>query len=344
LRFHLRDNNENQATAPGPFLRDGFDRTITYLRLSVTDRCNLRCLYCRPSGESTTLPPEEILSLEELERLVTIFVGMGVRKVRITGGEPLVRKGLLPFLGRLRRIKGLDQICLTSNGTLLAPHLEELKRLQITGINLSLDTLRPQRFLHITGLDLFAEVYRCLHQLLERGIPVKVNAVALRESLAEDLAGLVDLARRFPLEIRLIEQMPFNGTAAASNDFLSATEIWDLLSRLLPDLQPVVAKAGTTARLYSAPGFQGRIGLIAGNSRLFCPECNKVRVTAPGIMKNCLYDQGVLDLKEMFRRGSSDQEIAAAIRVAVRKKARNGFNAQVKGTPRTKESMASIGG
>lgn len=334
----------NEKTTPPPALRDGFGRAITYLRLSVTDRCNLRCLYCRPNGESSSMPHEEILSLEEMERLVSIFVGLGVRKVRVTGGEPFVRKGLLPFLGRLRRIEGLDQLCLTSNGTLLAPHLEELKRLDISGINLSLDTMRPQRFREITGLDLFAEVYHCLEQLLALGIPVKVNAVALRENAGEELAELVDLARRFPLQLRFIEQMPFNGAAGDGEDFLKASEIWNALSRLLPDMHPMVPVAGTTARLFAPHGFQGKIGIIAGNSRLFCPECNKVRITAPGIMKNCLYDQGVLDLKKILRNGRTDLEIAETIRSAVRRKARNGFNAQVKGTARKKESMASIGG
>ena len=341
MRFDIYADNEK--TAPPSLLRDGFGRAITYLRLSVTDRCNLRCLYCRPFDESVSLPHEEILSLEEMERLVSIFAALGVSKVRITGGEPFVRKGLLPFLGRLRRIKGLDQLCLTSNGTLLAPHLEELKRVGISGVNLSLDTMRPQRFQEITGRDLFSEVYHCLGQLLSLGIPVKVNAVALRENSGGELAELVDLARCHPLQLRLIEQMPFNG-GGENTDFLSSEEIRAALLQLLPDLHNVVVAAGSTALLFTAKGFQGTIGIIAGNSRLFCPECNKVRVTAPGIMKNCLYDQGVLDLKKLLRSGCADQEITEAIRSAVRKKARNGFNAQVKGTPRTKESMASIGG
>lgn len=342
--MNLQLHAQNKKTAPPFSLQDGFGRAITYLRLSITDRCNLRCVYCRPFGESSSLPHEEILSLEELERLVVIFVGLGVGKVRITGGEPFVRKGVMPFLARLRRIPGLKELCLTSNGTLLAPHLNELKQIGISGVNLSLDTMRPQRFKEITGLNLFPEVYHCLEQLLALQIPVKVNAVALRDNSREELAEIVALAQRHPLQLRLIEQMPFNGTGNGSGAFLGAEEIRAALAELLPGLQPAVTAAGSTAQLFTAMGFQGRIGIIAGNSRLFCPECNKVRVTAPGIMKNCLYDHGVLDLKALLRGNCPDREIAAAISIAVRKKARNGFNAQVKGTDRRKESMAKIGG
>ncbi len=324
-------------------LVDAQGRAITYLRLAVTDRCNLRCIYCMPPTGIDFLPRDQILTFEEMERLTRIFAAAGVRKIRITGGEPFVRKGLVDFMGRLAEIPGITALHVTTNGVLAAPHLPALAAMGLAGLNISLDTLRPERFLAISRRDDFAAVRRTLEESLRLGIATKVNAVIQEGVNDDEILPLSRLARHAPLDVRFIEQMAFNGcsTAGAFGSW-DAARIIKVLRKAYPGLQEADA-VHSTARLFEIPGFQGRVGVIGGHSRTFCQTCNKVRIVPRGVLKTCLYDQGVLDLRQMLRDGAADEALLAAVRDRIGRRAKDGLateNEIIGG----KFSMATIGG
>ncbi|MFU8819212.1 MAG: GTP 3',8-cyclase MoaA [Desulfurivibrio sp.] len=327
-------------------LTDNFGRVISYVRLAVTDRCNLNCRYCRPKGPCSEAR-RELLSYEELERLTRLLVGMGICKVRITGGEPLVRHGMLPFLGRLRQIPGLTQLALTTNATLLKAKLPALRELRLSGLNISLDTLSPARFAEITGHDLFAEVFAVIESTLQTGIPLKLNAVVQEGINTDELLDLARLAAKWPVEVRFIEPMPFDG----GNGFVAGpwnlARLRDYFRANLPELSEITPP-GSTAQVFRPAGFRGAVGLIGGYSRCFCATCNKIRITPQGVLKTCLYDEGVLDLKEVLRSGVGDDELAGLIRACVGRRHANGFDAAARRSTGSLAgscaSMATIGG
>lgn len=328
-------------------LIDNFGRPLNYLRLAVTDRCNLRCLYCMPAGGIEYIPQSEILTYEEMERLVRLVVRLGVRKLRITGGEPFVRRNIMGFLRRVAGIPGLEEIHMTTNGVLTAPFVPELKRIGICGINLSLDAVDREAFRRVTRRDEFERVWASFQAILAHGIRLKINAVIQQGMNEDQIVPLARLARDYPVAVRFIEEMPFNGSSASHG-----RQHWDYarllaeLQRAFPDLKPLPGKPHTTAREFSVPGFQGTLGIIAGYSRLFCDECNRMRITARGLLKLCLYDTGVLNLKEMLRSGADDEQLAAAIRRCAGRRFANGFQAEAharKANP-AYESMSEIGG
>jgi cyclic pyranopterin phosphate synthase len=323
-------------------LIDNHGRRITYLRLAITDRCNLRCHYCRPPEGVPFVPHAEILRLEELERLVAIFGALGISKIRVTGGEPFSRRGCLPFLGRLRQIAGVKHLHITTNGVTTSRHLDELAALAIDGINLSLDTLDPNRFRSITRRDSLEPVLETLHGLLARAIPLKINSVVLADTSDAELIGLATLAREHPVTLRFIERMPFSG--AVRSEKIVNGDLSQRLLRLFPALQECNAPQPTTARLFSLPGYAGKLGVIAGHSRLFCATCNKLRVTPIGILKTCLYDEGALDLRALLRDGSTDREIRAAIVSCVQNRFANGHEAERLSGREIETSMGMIGG
>ena len=323
-------------------LRDNHNRSITYLRLSITDRCNLRCRYCRPEKGVPFIPHAEILSFEELERLTAIFCALGVSKVRVTGGEPFARRGCLAFLRKLKAMEGIRSLHITTNGVETAQYLDALAELGIASINLSLDTLDPQRFWRITRRDHLEDVLLTLHEIIERRMLVKINSVVLADTSDEEIVSLAGLARRFPLTLRFIEKMPFSGMFRPKK--LVNGNLLQRLKRLFPNMEECVQNPPSTARIFSLPGYKGSLGIIQGYSRLFCPTCNKVRITPAGMLKTCLYDNGVLDLKRMLRQGAKDGEIESAILDCVQNRSGDGHEAEQL-TKRAKEpSMASIGG
>ncbi|RTQ46743.1 GTP 3',8-cyclase MoaA [Hymenobacter gummosus] len=330
-------------------LFDAYGRPLQYLRLAVTDRCNLRCFYCMPAEGIQYLPKRELLSYEEMERLVGIMAGLGVRKVRLTGGEPFVRRDLLPFMERLAALPGIEELTLTTNGVLTAPHVPALARLGVRTVNLSLDTLDRRRFEQITRRDELPRVLDTLYALLGAGIRVKINAVVMDGQNTEDLLPLAELTRELPVDVRFIEEMPFNGGSHAATP---ATLPWhhrrirEHLEAHFGALSPVLARPGDTATHYHVPGHQGRLGIIAAYSRTFCGSCNRLRLTAEGGVKTCLYDQGVLDLRALLRTGAPDDAIRAALTQAFRHRAANGFEAE-RQRPLQQlsfESMSTIGG
>ncbi len=327
-----------------PQLYDNHGRPLTYLRLAVTDRCNLRCFYCMPEHGIQYLPKQQLLTYEEMLRLVELLSEMGIRKVRITGGEPFVRKDLVPFMHRLAALPQLDILTLTTNGVLTQPHIPALVEMGVTSVNLSLDTLDRQRFHHITRRDEFDKVMATYHALLEHQIQVKMNVVVMEGKNEEDILPMVALTKEAPVEVRFIEEMPFNGTGEHYPKLRwTHQRILAHIRTQYPHIIPEPFSAGETAQRYHIEGHQGTVGIIAAFSRTFCGSCNRIRITAKGTLKTCLYDNGVLDIKTLMRSGATDETLKAAFLQAFRSRAKDGFEAE-KATHAPKESMSEIGG
>jgi cyclic pyranopterin phosphate synthase len=323
-------------------LIDNHNRPITYLRLAITDRCNLRCRYCRPEQGVPFIAHEEILRFEELERLVALFSCMGINKVRVTGGEPFSRRGCLPFLQRLRRIDGVQHLHITTNGVKTSRFLDDFAAIELDGINVSLDTLDPKRFWKITRRDYLEAVLQTIHGVLARSIPLKINSVVLKDTSDDEILHLAELARDFPIALRFIEKMPFSGTVRSEK--LENGNLSKRLKRIFPVIEECSIDLPTTARIFALPGYKGNLGIIQGYSRLFCSTCNKVRITPTGMLKTCLYDNGVLDLKKMLRSGAGDEEIKSAIIACVHNRCVNGHEAELNAKRGKEPSMGSIGG
>lgn len=327
-------------------LYDNHNRPLTYLRLAVTDRCNLRCFYCMPAEGIHYLPQKELLTYEEIVRLVTLLTTLGIRKVRLTGGEPFVRTDLMKLIHKLSEIPALD-LHLTTNGVLTAPHLPALKAAGIASVNLSLDTLDEARFVQITRRSEFANTMATLRGLLEHDIPVKINAVVMDGKNTDDIIPLVELTRHDNVDVRFIEEMPFNGGERHYNRLpWTYTRIIEHIRQHYPSLHKVEDPENTTAYHYAIPGHRGRIGVIAAYSRTFCGTCNRIRITAQGGLKTCLYDNGVLDIKALMRAGATDDALRDALLLAFGSRAKDGFEAEATRAGHTPvhESMSTIGG
>jgi cyclic pyranopterin phosphate synthase len=327
-----------------PQLLDNHGRELTYLRLAVTDRCNLRCTYCMPAEGIHYMPERELLSWEEMFRLTRILHEMGIKKVRITGGEPFVRNGLLDFLTNLAGLKDLE-ICLTTNGVFVGDYIESLQKLGVRHINLSLDSLDRDRFQQITRRDDFAKVYENLIRLIDAGFQVKINAVVMQGKNEEDIIALTEFAREHPVSVRFIEEMPFNGSGLVEEKLF-----WDharILERIRSQFQNLKARPflfGETANTYEIPGFKGNVGIIAAFTRTFCGSCNRIRLTAKGQVKTCLYDDGVFDMKPYLRSEVSDEEVKAQFLTLFKSRPLDGFEAENKRKGVITESMTTIGG
>ncbi len=328
-------------------LYDNHGREINYLRLAVTDRCNLRCLYCMPAGGISYQPQQALLSYDEMERLVRLLAALGITKVRITGGEPFVRKDLVSFLKRLRAIDGIQELHITTNGVLTAPYIEALQALGIISVNLSLDTLNRQRFKQITRRDALPQVMESFHKLLQHNIPVKINTVVMAGKNTEDIILMADLTRTYPVSVRFIEEMPFNGSGSREpTPTWTYRQILEMLRQHFPAIRAIENPPHATASYYQIPGHLGTVGIIAAFSRTFCGTCNRIRLTAQGTLKTCLYGKGVLDVRHLMRSGATDVGIQEAFLQAFSQRHKDGFAAEQsqEGAYAVYESMASIGG
>lgn len=293
------------------------------------------------------LPKKELLTFEEIIRLVTLMATMGISKVRLTGGEPFVRNDLMQLIRSIVEIPGIKDLHLTTNGILTAPHIPELKRLGIASMNFSLDTLDKERFKVITRRDEFDNTIRTLNLLLEHEIPVKINAVVMDEKNIDDIIPLARLTKEKNLSVRFIEEMPFNGGEKHGEQLIwNHRRIHEHLNAAFPDLYKISDPDNSTAFHYKIPGHEGTIGIIAAFTRTFCGTCNRIRVTAQGTLKTCLYDHGVSDIKTLLRSGITDESLKIHLLKAFSQRPKDGFEAEARRKDHQSafESMSTIGG
>ena len=322
-------------------MKDGLGRTIEYLRISVTDRCNLRCRYCMPQEGIQQLEHRECLTLEEIYRLVAILADMGIRKVRFTGGEPMVRKNLVKLVRDVAGLDGIQEVAMTTNGVLFADRLQDFADAGLDSVNISLDTLDPEGFRDITGTDALGKVLEAIRGSVQQGLKVKVNCVPSRELNARNYLQVATLARDYPVDVRFIELMPIG----CGKEFTSVTGEETL--KALEERFGFAVPEGTLqhcgpARYVRFPDFKGRIGFIDPMSHKFCPECNRIRLTVEGKLKLCLYYADNTDLKKLLREGASDERIRTAIEEALKGKPREHFFGENKDQDARK--MVQIGG
>ena len=298
---------------------DRYQREIHYLRLSVTDLCNLRCRYCMPDGVEK-LEREAVLTHEEFLRLAALFAQCGIDTVRVTGGEPLVRKNVAQLVAGLKATPGIRRVTLTTNAVLLAEQLPALLDAGLDSVNISLDTLRPEVFRQITARDDFAAVQAGLQAALESGLPVKLNCVPQAGVNEGELEQLAALAKDNALQVRFIEMMPIGYGAAMP--CISGPELRARFARRWPELAPLSAAqehalGDGPAVYYTVPGWQGSIGFIAAVHGKFCASCNRVRLTSQGFLRPCLASETGCDLRALLRSGADDAQLLAAIRETI---------------------------
>lgn len=324
---------------------DNHGRLINYLRLAVTDRCNLRCFYCMPHDGLDWLPKKDLMSYEEMLRICSLLAKMGIEKVRITGGEPFVRKDLVIFLESLVQIKGIKGVSITTNGVLTAQYIPQLKKLGIHNINLSLDTLNRNRFFSITRRDELPSVLNTFNKLLENNMNVKLNAVVMDRKNTEDIIPLVKLTKDLPISVRFIEEMPFNGEGHQYSGIQwNYLRILEEIKKHFPGIEKKKDLPSSTSFNYNIPGHKGSVGIIAAYTRSFCGTCNRIRITPQGNLKTCLYDNGDLNIKDLMRDGFSDEKIIHCLSGSINKRAANGWEAEKNFSGNIHPSMAAIGG
>ena len=294
-------------------MKDQFDRTIDYMRISITDRCNLRCRYCMPEG-CDKVSMDQILTYEEIERICRIAAGLGIRKIRLTGGEPLVRLGCADLVKSLKQTDGIDTVTLTTNGQNLQRYMDDLKAAGIDGINISLDTLDEGRFSYITGGGCLEKTLQAVDLSLAAGVPTKVNSLLQKGFNEDEVFRLARFAFRKGILLRFIELMPIGIADPAQG--ISNEQVLDLLMKKWPDLvQDSLRHGNGPAVYYRRPGIPGGIGLISAIHNRFCAACNRIRLTSQGQIKPCLCYDGGVDLKPYLKR--PDQELEAALKKAI---------------------------
>lgn len=342
-------NKENQPLPATTDLVDNFSRTISYLRLSLTDRCNLKCRYCMPEdikGGLQVLRHDDLLRYEELLRIVNIVVKMGMNKIRLTGGEPLVRKGVMDFVDTLSKIDGLDEIRLTTNGVLLQEKAKGLFDAGIRKLNISLDSMRPDRFKTITGVDLFHKVWQGIETAENIGFDVKINVVAMKGVNDDEFVDFARLAVERSFQVRFIEFMPVgNNSTWDKASYIRSTDLRNTIGAF-GDLTPLAGcRMDGPARVYSLTmknGQKGKIGFISPISHHFCDTCNRLRLTSAGRLRACLLHDREADLKSLLRNGASDKDLQELIRQTILDKPKGHTLAQ--GRANCSGQMSRIGG
>lgn len=325
-------------------LIDGCNRHLNYLRISITDRCNLQCRYCVPRELIPKLSHTDILTYEEILRIVRIATRLGISKVRVTGGEPLVRKGVYRFLEQLAATKGLKDVSLTTNGILLVDNLEKIRAAGIKRLNISLDTLSPTKYRDITGFDGFDRVWQGIEKAHEMGLhPIKLNIVALRGINDEELVEMAQLSFRYPFHVRFIEYMPIGQSDFNPDSLLLAPEIKNRISALGKLIPVQIGAHDGPAQRYKLEHAKGEIGFIPALSQHFCNKCNRLRLTASGQLRPCLLSDHQENLKARLRKGCSDQELADIFFAAVKHKPSD-HNLAAQDPMRIGGQMNAIGG
>ena len=327
-------------------LIDPRNRRIDYLRVSVTDRCNLSCVYCKPRTSMKAVAHGDILQYEEIRRLVAVAAPLGISHVRITGGEPLVRRGIVPFIASLRDIPGIEDISVTTNGVLLEEMAEGLRAAGISRLNISMDTLDPKRFSSITGSDQWSKVWRGIEAAEEQGFqPIKLNMVPVKGVNDDEVVAFARLTVERPIHVRFIEFMPIGAQDRWNTDAcVSTVEIRREIERVFGPLEPARHGAGAgPSQNFRVPGGRGIIGFITPISKHFCESCRRLRLTADGKIRPCLLSDTEIDVKSPMRGGCSDAELERLLRLALEIKPERHYIAESPGGC-YERTMSRIGG
>ncbi len=323
-------------------LVDQFSREIDYLRIAVTDRCNLRCRYCMPADGIDFVDRKDLLNYDEILRLAGIFRDSGVKKVRLTGGEPFVRRDMDVLVTELCHVFG--QVHLTTNATLIHKHLDVLKHPHIKGLNISIDSLDSELFKNITRRDEFQIVHDNIMRCIENGIPVKLNMVVMKGVNDHEIPDFVHFGMKHGLEIRFIEAMPFNQNDGNRDVFMSHDEILNRIKTQFNSVEPVIDSSSSSSLKYTVDA-NCKVGVIPAYTRTLCGTCNRIRLTSKGEMLTCLYAKVGVDLRGKMRiQGASDEELKEIIHTAVKGKKKDGFVEEELRHERVFQSMTSIGG
>jgi GTP 3',8-cyclase len=337
--------HEEQDRVVTDKLIDRFERVLNYLRVSITDKCNLRCQYCVSNGPFPKLRHQDILRYEEILRIVTVGTRLGISKIRVTGGEPLVRKDVRDFLARLTAIEGLDDVSLTTNGMLLSHYLQDIQSAGIKRLNISLDSLKRDRFEKITGVDGFDRVWRAVLETYEMGFaPIKINVVAIPGVNSDELMDFARLTFSYPFHIRFIEYMPI-GTSVLSPGRILTHEIKEIIRPLGPLIPVHRDEFDGPSRRFRIEGAMGELGFISPVSDHFCMSCNRIRLTANGKLRLCLLSDESLDMGTVLRKGGTDDDIANIFRqAALRKHEKHRLKSDGASQQAIHDIMSSIGG
>lgn len=318
-RHTFRRARLSDAKPFSDFLVDNFHRQHDYLRISLTERCNLRCVYCMPEEGVPLSPQRELLTTPEIIMLSSLFVSQGVTKIRLTGGEPTIRRDILPLMRQIGalRTNGLRELCLTTNGLALHRKLEGMVEAGLTGVNLSLDTLDPWQFQIMTRRKGFDAVMKSIERVLElnklgAGIKLKINSVVMRGVNDGEIIPFVEMTREKEIEVRFIEYMPFDGNKWNRGKMFSYSEMLDLIREKYPQLEKVEGHRNDTSKSYKIPGFAGSIGFITSMTHNFCGTCNRLRITSDGNLKVCLFGNAEVSLRDILRQSNSGEPIDEA--------------------------------
>lgn len=328
-------------------LADKFGRKISYLRLAVTDRCNLRCQYCMPAHGIDIVDRKELLTFKEMYRITRVLSELGVNKVRLTGGEPFVRKDFIKFLEMLSFNDNLEEINITTNGALISQHISKLEELGINTINLSIDSLHRENFAKITRRDVFDEVYKTLEAIESSSLNLKLNTVVQPGVNTHELLDFIELTKYKAISVRFIEEMPFNGTGQRdTKENWNYTKIIEQINSHYKHVVPLQSARSSTSRNFKIEGYNGSFGIIPAFTRTICNDCNRIRITATGLFKNCLFDEGVFNVRDFIRKGASNDDLKELFLSIVKEKPKNGFIAEAnrKKNKNVSESMSTIGG
>jgi cyclic pyranopterin phosphate synthase len=327
-------------------LIDNFGRKIEYVRLAVTDRCNLRCQYCMPAQGIEIVPRQELLTFKEMYRLIRVLTELGVNKVRLTGGEPFVRKDFVGFLEMLSHNDLLDAINITTNGAMISRHISRIEQLEkVKHINLSIDSLSREKFAKITRRDAFPEVYKTLELLEKSSLNLKLNVVVQSGVNTDEIVDFVRFTKDKNVAVRFIEEMPFNGKGQREME-----ENWTFRKILEEiktefDIKEIQSEKSSTSRNYAIDNHLGTVGIIPAFTRTICNDCNRIRITSTGTFKNCLFDDGVFNLRDFIREGASNEDLKELFLSLIKEKPENGFIAEAnRKDGGASESMSTIGG
>ena len=327
-------------------LVDNFGRQMEYVRLAVTDRCNLRCHYCMPAQGIDIVPRQELLTFKEMYRLIRVLTELGVHKVRLTGGEPFVRKDFVGFLEMLSHNDLLEAINITTNGALISQHIDRIEKLEkVKDINLSIDSLSREKFAKITRRDAFSEVYKTLELLEKSSLNLKLNIVVQSGVNTDEIVDFVRFTKNKNVAVRFIEEMPFNGKGQREMQ-----ENWTfkkILNEIKTEfnVRELVSEKSSTSRNYAIDNHIGTVGIIPAFTRTICNNCNRIRITSTGTFKNCLFDDGVFNLRDFMRKGASNEDLKELFLSLVKAKPENGFIAEAnRKNGAASESMSTIGG